>query len=256
MKDLEIVDPSKPEPTPEVKPEEAKPEAKPEGEPKPEAKPEGTPAEPEMVTIKEFDDTGRLVESEYAKGSPEHLAALQKGYESYQQILPEFTKRSQELADLKTGGKPAPEDDTPAFMKPGWIPQTYEELQEAIIEAAKHGAQEALRTIDAKSQTVQNAQDQVNTWVAGVMKVNPDFNEDDFFSYVNRHKFQIRVIEDLKSAYSSYAETNKPGKPAAKPEEAKPGEEKQTLPYDPHRFRVSGLPLVEQARQAIRLFKK
>jgi len=202
--------------------------------------------------------------------TPEQLTEALKKSSDYDNLLPEFTKKSQALAALLGGEKPQGEEnkDTPDFLKKGWKPKTFEELGQALNQAVELGAkkaQDALASHEAKAVEVKQ---QVDGFVAEIKKVDKDFDDQDFFQYVQRHGFGSRVnnIDDLKSLYSMYSEANLDGKLAERralinkakrsgDSVSKPGSTGASLPYDANALRSKGGSIIDVAREAFGKFK-
>ncbi len=114
----------------------------------------------------------------------------------YENLLPEFTRRSQELAQLK--GKP---DDIPEWKKEGYTPKSYSELIEL-------GKAEALKEIAAREQSEAIARAeisaQVDSAVAALKVKDPKLDENALFAHANKYGFR-----DLKLAYENMAEIKK-----------------------------------------------
>ncbi len=115
--------------------------------------------------------------------------------EHTENLIPEFTRRSQELAQLKKGENLNNKPTESKFANPDYTPQTYEEiLQEAEARA--------VRTIEAKEQarlTQEKAiQDTVSNQLAEVKKVDPTVNENALFLHANKYGFR-----DLKVAHQN-----------------------------------------------------
>lgn len=181
--------PDAPAPSPEPKPDSgAKPDAP---APAADAKPDGGGAEP---TLYELPD-GRKVDA----------ATLTKEWS--QNFLPEFTRRSQRLAELEGGPKrditkdPQAEPEVPEWEKPDFVPKTYGD----IIKIAKS---EAIRDIEGRAQAeterVQAITASVESDLAEIRKIDPKLDENALFSHANKYGFM-----DLKAAYANMADTNK-----------------------------------------------
>ncbi len=113
--------------------------------------------------------------------------------EHTEKLLPEFTRRSQELATLKQGKeiiKP-----TNPLEDPEYTPKTYAEFA-AQIEA------QTLAKIEAKEQTKATAQEALTSAVeaqlAEVRKIDPSFNENALFLHATKYGFR-----DLKVAHQN-----------------------------------------------------
>jgi len=140
------------------------------------------PAEPE-VELFELPD-GRKVDAE----------TLTKEWKD--NFAPEFTRRSQELADLKKGT--ITNDNKPTekpYADPDWQPQTYAEL----IEIAKQEVKGDL--IKEKEQEIEKEkaiETEVITQLAEIKKADPTLNENALFLHANKYGFR-----DLKLAHQN-----------------------------------------------------
>lgn len=138
------------------------------------------PTEPELYELPD----GRKVDAE----------TLTKEWK--ENFAPEFTRRSQELAQLKTGTLPTNnEPSQKPYANPDYVPQSYEEL----IEIAKA---EALNAIEQKEQEriqrqveLENA---VATQLSEVKTLDPNLNENALFLHATKYGFR-----DLKLAYQN-----------------------------------------------------
>jgi hypothetical protein len=113
-------------------------------------------------------------------------------------FLPEFTRKSQELAALKKD-KPETEEVNP-YKDPNYIPENYQE----IIEVAKA---KALQEIDARSKLEaekrQALETEVGNQLAEVKKTDPTVDESLLFLHANKYGFR-----DLRTAYQNMKDMN------------------------------------------------
>ena len=146
----------------------------------------------------------KIGENEY---TPDQLTEALKNAEQYKNLLPDYTRKSQELADLKKGDNKQKEaDDTPAFMKPDWKPNSYQDLAQAIKTAAEMGEKNALAKLEAQREAQEKAKGELDGFIGEIKKSDKEFSEDDFYKYAKKHNFPINNVSDLKSIYSSYKE--------------------------------------------------
>lgn len=140
------------------------------------------PAEPEEELF-ELPD-GRKVDSE----------TLAKEWK--ENFMPDYTKKSQELAKLKPSeitndNKPTPK----VYEDPEWQPETYAEL----IELAKNEVKwdlEASRIAEIEAR--QNLENQVLEQLDEIKKVDPSVNENALFLHANKYGFR-----DLRYAHQN-----------------------------------------------------
>ncbi len=138
----------------------------------------------------------------------EQIEEMGKDSKNYRELLPEFTRRSQRLSELESGKgqKEQKPEDTPFYMVEGWQPKSYEELQKALVLATQIGEKKAIARLEEMQTRQEEAKTIVDNFVAETKKSDREFDEDDFFTYVQRHKIPIKETSDLSSAYSQYKE--------------------------------------------------
>lgn len=115
--------------------------------------------------------------------------------------------------DLGGSGKPAPAGepvyDAP-FLKPGWKPETFEELQSAFAQAIDIGAKRALDLVGrrdaAVAQTAEEAKATVDAFITEATVKDATFDENDFYEFVETHKVPLRDRTDLDLALTFYNE--------------------------------------------------
>lgn len=192
---MELIDSSTPPVTPAPVVEEPKVEPSPEVpavEPTVEAPanptPETTPPveEPKLYDLPD----GRKVDAE----------TLAKEFR--ENFLPEFTRKSQALAEIeRKKGITSPEDEGPAWKKPDYVPQNYGE----VIELAKA---EAIKELEGRSEAermrVESVQREVDSQLAELKKIDPKLDENALFVHANKYGFR-----DLKAAHSNMSDMKK-----------------------------------------------
>lgn len=109
-------------------------------------------------------------------------------------FLPDYTRKSQELARAKNETLPKETPDNP-YADPEYVPQSYEEL----LQVAE---QRALQAIEAKEQERIAAQkaveDEVVNQLSEIKKIDPNLNENNLFLHANKYGFR-----DLKLAHQN-----------------------------------------------------
>lgn len=173
--------------------EEAAPEATPapspaettETETTPEAAPEATTEAKTEPTLYELPD-GRKVDGE----------TLAKEWK--QNFLPDYTRKSQELAKLK---QPEPKtEEQPKWTNPDWQPETYAELLEAAEQRVR-------ASLDAEKREELAKKEQVNSWVQTqldeIKQQEPGLSEELLFQHANKYGFG-----DLKTAFQNMKDFN------------------------------------------------
>ncbi len=173
------VDPTPVEPTPSVTPPvEVTPPA---GTPTPDpVEPTPTPAEPQLFDLPD----GRKVDAE----------TLAKEFK--ENFLPEFTRKSQELAEIKKTptdiNKPTPDDP---FTDPNYTPENWGVV---LAEAERR----ALAKIDARQQESLQKQQAIETKIAAelaeVKKLDPSVSTDLVFNHAMKYGFT-----DLRAAHKN-----------------------------------------------------
>lgn len=143
----------------------------------------------------------------------EELTGLLGKANQYDELLPEFTKKSQALAAL-TGGKKEGEgdaDDKTPWLKPGWKPKTFDELKDAIIWARDSGKTEALKTLEDQQTAATKTKAEIDGFFAEVKKSDKDFDDADFSNFVLEHTKEKEdvTVTDLKMLYSVYKDLDK-----------------------------------------------
>lgn len=197
----------------------------------------------------------------------DQLTGYIKKATDYDALLPEFTKKSQALAAL-TGGKKADElqEDLPSFLKPEWKPKDFKELGSAIKEAVEWGEKRSQKAMEEKSIQSQEAKKAVDSFVTEVQKSDKEFNDKEFFQYIERHHIRVDTVDDLKSVYSAYVEANADGKLAerrallnkvkrAGDSVSKPVSAGGKAPYDANEIRVKSTSIVDAAKEALSKLK-
>ncbi len=159
------------------------------------------------------DDTPKVKigDEEY---TTEELAKIVGKGKQYDELLPDYTKKSQRLAELektktsKDGEQD--EENVPIYARKGWAPKTWGELQEALLAASRDGATNALKELEKREAEMTQLQDSVSAFFADIQKSDKDFDEADFSEYVLKHtegKDDI-TVGDLKVLYSVYKDMN------------------------------------------------
>ena len=144
---------------------------------------EATPTEPELY---ELPDGRKVTGSE-----------LRRLYAD--ELLPEFTRRSQELAKYQDPQKQNQPQAT-AQPKEPWVPQSYDEILEKAKEAV-------LGELTSRQQMEQQAREQladsIDSQVTELKKTEPNLNENQLFQHATKYGFG-----DLKLAYQNMKDMN------------------------------------------------
>jgi len=146
---------------------------------------------PKSDNLMELPDGRKVTPEEFQKQWKEHF-------------YPEFTRKSQELAELKRGNPPKtpdvnnPEKKLPSWKDPNYEPQTYAE----IIEIATKEAEERMsQKQEAEAKARMELETRVTQDLSEIKKIDPNLDESKLFAHANKYGFS-----DLKSAYANYAD--------------------------------------------------
>ncbi len=143
---------------------------------------ETTPEEP-VSALYDLPD-GRKVDAE----------TLQKEWK--ENFLPEFTRKSQRLAEYEKAKTTTSEPETPKWKDPDYVPQTYAEIVELAAQEMERRQTEKAETERARLEAIQN---EVNTTISELKKIDPKLDENALFTHANKYGFN-----DLKAAYGNY----------------------------------------------------
>lgn len=150
----------------------------------PVAEPVAPPAEPAVPTeptLYELPD-GRKVDGET-------LAREWK-----ENFLPEFTRKSQELAKIKTPEITNNQQDDP-YANPEYVPQSYAEIIKAAEERALQAWENKQKETIERHEALENA---VAEQLESLKQIDPSLNENALFIHANKYKFT-----DLKLAHQN-----------------------------------------------------
>lgn len=111
-------------------------------------------------------------------------------------FYPDYTRKSQELAKVKTPEVPLQDNKTTdPHADPAWVPQSYAEL----LQVAE---QRALQAVEAKEQarieSRQVLENEVSTQLDTIKKTDPTLNENALFLHATKYGFR-----DLKQAHQN-----------------------------------------------------
>lgn len=116
-------------------------------------------------------------------------------------FLPEFTRKSQALAEIERKKELNNPDDVPDWKKPDYVPENYGE----VIELAKAEAiREMQNASQAEQERVASIHKEVDTQLSEIKKLDPKLDENSLFVHANKYGFR-----DLKTAYSNMADMKK-----------------------------------------------
>jgi len=117
-------------------------------------------------------------------------------------FLPEFTRKSQALAEIeRKKDLNNSQDDTPSWKKPDYVPENYAE----VIEYAKKAAiQEMQNASSAEKERILAVQTEVDSQLSELKKADPKLDENSLFVHANKYGFR-----DLKVAHSNMKDMKK-----------------------------------------------
>lgn len=114
-------------------------------------------------------------------------------------FLPEFTRRSQELADIKKANTQPNEKIEDPYLRQDYVPQNYAEV---IEEAKKRALQEIRAEKQAEIAQQSAVESEINSQLSELKKIDPSLNENSLFLHANEYRQKYGVsFPDLKSAY-------------------------------------------------------
>lgn len=126
-------------------------------------------------------------------------------------FLPDYTRKSQELAGLKTKTPPetiTTNDPTRPYTDPEWQPKSYAE----IIQIAKDEVKNELKSEEqAKEDAYKAIETSVATQLEGIKAKDKTLNEDTLFLHATKFGFT-----DLNLAYNNMSEMNRIAKTVQK----------------------------------------
>jgi len=105
-----------------------------------------------------------------------------------QRIMTENKKLQEQLEalknpDIKIKGKEA---DEAFYRKEGWKPQSYEDLQKAILEAEKRGKEGAVEYFKNQLDAQKKADEVIDNFIEEKSKEDKTFDEDTFFKFIKK----------------------------------------------------------------------
>lgn len=153
--------------------------------------PEATPTEPVVDTPVVTPSEPVLYET--PDGRKVDAETLQREWK--ENFLPDYTRKSQELAEIKRASQPK-DDNVPEWARPDYVPKSYAE----VIEIAK---QEALADLERRSAAEQEHRAQiaaqVDNQLAELKTADPKLDENALFLHATKYGFR-----DLKLAHENY----------------------------------------------------
>ncbi len=114
--------------------------------------------------------------------------------EEYEKLLPEFTIKSQRLAEIERAKNDA---DVPEWKREGYTPKSYAEIIEI---ATKQAAEDIARKSEAEAAEHARVAAQVDAQVTALKARDPKLDENALFAHANKYGFR-----DLNMAYENMA---------------------------------------------------
>ena len=117
-------------------------------------------------------------------------------------FLPDYTRKSQDLAELRRGKDIIhPENDEPKWKSPDYVPENYAEVIE-IATAEAERRQEA--KVTAEQDRIASIKGAVEAEVESLKKIDSKLDENALFAHANKYGFQ-----DLTAAYANMVDMRK-----------------------------------------------
>lgn len=222
---------------------------------------EPEPNQPEEGGEGDAPQSVKIGEDEY---TPEQLAEIANKAKGYDALLPDYTRKSQELAKYtnnikgqeKTEPKAGEDDDKAPYDDPDWEPQSYSDLGKAIKLAEERAEKRVLSQLNQKEAQAKQVKEQVDNFVTEVKQKQKGFNEKDFFNFAERYKIPVNSVNDLQSLLSLYNDFSKAGKGTGK---SQPVDDKVNKPTggggggtsgDYNHYRTPGVSIMDRAKAA------
>lgn len=142
---------------------------------------------------------------ELPDGRKVDAATLSKEWK--ENFAPEFTRKSQALAELEKGTLPTNKSTEKPYQDPNWQPQTYAEL----IEISKQELKADLaKEQQVKTEAQKALEDAVATQLTELKTADPTLNENALFLHATKYGFR-----DLKAAHQNMKDMSELVKKAA-----------------------------------------
>ncbi len=119
-------------------------------------------------------------------------------------FLPDYTRKSQDLAALKRGDIKdviQPKDGEPKWKNPEYVPENYAEVIEFATQEAERRQEAKAREAAERGEAVRT---QVEAEVTSLKKIDPKLDENALFAHANKYGFQ-----DLTAAFTNMVDMRK-----------------------------------------------
>jgi DNA repair exonuclease SbcCD ATPase subunit len=128
--------------------------------------------------------------------------------EEYNKLLPEFTRKSQKLAEYEKKGDINSKDfsDQPKWKNPDYVPESYSTMYEEVADYTKKQVlQEIRETFEKEQARTKEIQNQVEGELNEIRKIDPKLDENALFVHANKYglqnlKFAYQNMKDMKKA--------------------------------------------------------
>lgn len=167
--------------------------------PSPEETPEETPEVDVPDTVDADTEPGdKGVEPLYELPDGRKLTGEELRKEYAENLLPDYTRKSQRLAELERTPKPDnsfKEEKVPSWKDPEYVPQSYAEVIEIATEEAE---KRILEKSQKETQLQQQMAEKVEGELSEIRLIDPNLDEKSLFEHANKYGFT-----NLKAAHSN-----------------------------------------------------
>lgn len=167
---------------------------------KPAPSPEPTPAPAPAAPAEPATPPAEPVIEKFKLPDGREVTADELYREHTENLLPEFTRRSQELARLKgnPGGLPDNGPTQKPYENPDWAPKSYAELIEIAKQEVRGDFEAEERNRIETERAIESA---VVSQLSEIKKIDPNLNENALFIHANKYHFT-----DLRLAFDNMRE--------------------------------------------------
>lgn len=152
-------------------------------------KPEEKPADPPVDKFAELE----------TKIKADYESKLKSLEERNSNLMSMFNKEQDKIKKMQ---------EEPSYHKKDWVPETYEDLGNAIKTAEERGKEAAIRAIGEQETQREQVKNQVNDFMSKAdedfKKENLEFSDKEFAIFVQTHKLPAQQFDHLGSALSVF----------------------------------------------------
>lgn len=205
--------------------------------------------EPSQEALKE-QPTDELTLPDGRKADPKTVV------QEYKNLLSDYTRKSQELANYKRQNLTNPNEGVD-YDNPEWVPQTYSEIITTAVERAKEAIKrEAQQEQEAQAYADQQLSAQIDTQLEEVRKLDSKVNENRLFEHAAKYgipnlvnayhnmRAQDRAIEEIRKQTATSIQKRSSDPIATTPGQESPVDDAQV--YEPH---IKARSLVDYLRE-------